>query len=162
MGQLALALRKLMDAIDENGCPETPEWYTFIKYIAFMHRKDVSPYVSWVNHDTVTRRIPDILRKSKSVALICEVGSHVVSSDWHSSKHFPKLQLFTIIDKVMVELCNSSDGVEELKRENAEKWHELRMEIIKDLAQESKEDHPVLPQDYFDAHNGPLLFLGAH
>ena len=114
-----------------------------------------------MNHDAVTRRIPNILEKSKSITQIGKAGRSVVCSTWAlSSEYFPRTELFTNIDKIMVKLCNSRDGVEGLNRENIEKWQELRIEMIESSAsQNTTRDQPTLPDDYFDTQNGLLVFL---
>jgi len=109
----------------------------------------------------ISQHIPTWIRTHKSASLLYGIGDRV--RYW--ADHYPKhaIELFTHLDKIMVEFCSEPEGVEGLHEESIEEWKDLRTRFIEQTTYRWVPEQFHLSDGYFDdlPDHGPLPSLPA-
>jgi len=103
-------------------------WYHVILLLLTARRDSPSPLSRHIFSNIINQHIPTWIRRHKSVPLLHAIGKGTLFWSYHSWEQ--AIELFTRLDKVMVEMCGEPEGVEGLGEKSVEKWRELRLEFI--------------------------------
>jgi len=123
-------------------------------------RDSSSPLSRQIFHDVISQHIPAWIRTHKSASHLYGIGDIV--HYWADVYPEHAIELFTHLDKIMVEFFSTPEGVEGL---NKERWRDLRTGLIEMLRDAywkvPKQFH--LSDGYFDdlPGHGPLPLLSA-
>jgi len=141
-------------------------WPSIYELLMEVRHDSLSPSVRKSMQVVISQKVPDQLRKGRSLSFLCELGRTII---WEVSK-FPELviELFTVFDEIAVEFVRDGEGlVEGLDVEDVQQWKALRQALIKSMRQAEDVDggvavpeHLRLPDRYFDElpGHGPLPF----
>jgi len=135
------------------------QWNTVILLLLKARRNSSSPLSRQILPDVIDRQLPTWIRTHKSVSLLYGIGQG--THDWSHWSWEHAIELFTHLDKIMVEMCWDPEGVEGLDEESVEKWRNLR----KDFIEKTRNPYYKVPEQfqlldgYFDdlPGRGPLL-----
>jgi len=109
----------------------------------------------------VSQHIPTWIRTHKSASHLCDIGDGVR----YRADDYPEqaIELFTDLDKIMVEFCSEPEGVEGLNEEGIERWRDLRTRFIGQTRYPWVPEQFHLSDGYFDDRpdHGPLPSLPA-
>jgi len=118
-----------------------------------------SPLSSQISPDVINRQLPAWIRKHKFAYLLYGIG--FATRIWSEISWEHAIELFTHLDKIMVDMCTHPEGVEGLNERSVERWRDLRNGFIKKTRDPKWEapQHLQLSLGYFDdlAGHGPLL-----
>jgi len=134
------------------------EWDDIICLLLCARHDSSSPLSRQVLPDVINRQLPAWIRKHKSVSLLYGIERAAYHWSYLSWEH--TIELFTHLDKIMVEMCTDSVGVEGLDVGSVERWRKLRIDFIQKTIW-SAPSHLELYFGYFDtlAGHGPLEIL---
>jgi len=131
--------------------------------LLFKARRDSSsPLSQQVLPDVIDRQLPAWIRKHNSASLLYGIGQG--THDWSHRSWEHGIELFTHLDKIMVEMCRDPEEVEGLDEESVKKWRKLRLKFTQktrdgdDMYWLVAREHLQLPDSYFDdlLGHGPL------
>jgi len=119
-------------------------------------RRSSSPFSRQILHDLSTRQIPHWIRTFKSPPVLYNIGKAIRECASQSWEH--AIELFTRMDKIMLEMCHELDGPD---RESMEKWRDLRANFIEGTREGlfPAPERLRLPEGHFDIVHGPLPSL---
>jgi len=104
------------------------EWGYVIIPLLKARRDSSSPLSRQIVLHVIDRQLPAWIRKHKSASLLYGIGQATHYLSHVSWKH--GIELFTHLDKTMVEMCRDPEGVEGLNKGSVEKWRDLRKDFI--------------------------------
>lgn len=76
----------------------------------------------------INQHIPVWIRSQKSASVLYDIGDTVRYWAFKYSEH--AIELFTHLDKIMVDFCSNPEGIEGLDRQSTERWRVLREQFI--------------------------------
>jgi len=134
-------------------------WRYIIILLLKARRDSSSPLSRQIVLHVIDRQLPAWIRKYKSASLLYGIGFNAYNSSVMSWEH--AIELFTHLDKIMVEICSEPEGVEGLDKGSVEKWRKLRKYFIEKTRDPvwGAQEQFQLPDGYFDdlPDHGPLL-----
>jgi len=107
------------------------DWGDTIGLLLNARRGSSSPLSRQIVSDVIDRQLPDWIRKHKSASLLYGIGQATHYSSHWSWGH--AIELFTHLDKIMVDMCRDPKGIEGLDEESVEKWRKLQHNFIKNI-----------------------------
>jgi len=129
-----------------------------------------SPLSRQILPDIIDRQLPAWIRTYKSASLLYRIGFATHDLSYVSWEH--AIELFTHLDKLMVDMCRDPDGVDGLDEESVKKWEKLRLAFTQKtrdgngISGWAAPDHLQLPDSYFDNLLGhgllPALLTPRH
>ena len=134
--------------------PRSFEWTGIILLLLRAQSHSSSTLSPQILPDIISQRLPVWIRKHKSASLLYGIGFATCNVSYWSWEH--AIKLFTHLDKIMVEICSDSEGVEGLNEERVKRWRELRLEFTQktrdgdDIPWWVAPEHLQLPDSYFD------------
>jgi len=135
------------------------DWDYIIRLLLEARRDPSSPLSRQILPDIIDRQLPAWIRKHTSVSLLYGIGEVTYTNSHWSWEH--AIELFTHLDKIMVEMCCDLEGVEGSDEESVEKWRKLRSEFTQQTRNPfwNVPEQLQLPVGYFDdlPGHGPLL-----
>jgi len=133
-------------------------WNNTIALLLRARRSCSSPLSRQILPDVINQQLPNWIRKHKSASLLYGIGQATRYSSDVSWEH--GIELFTHLDKIMVEMCTHQEGVDGLDERSAEKWRKLRTVFIQ-MTIRSASTHLKLSVGYFDTleGHGPVEIL---
>jgi len=123
-------------------------------------RRDSSSQLSGeIFYDVINQQIPAWIRHHKSASLLYGISNEVRYRAAGYSEH--AIELFTCMDKVMVEFCSDPEDIEGLDEEGIRRWRNLRMRFVEELRDPRVPEQFRLPTAHFDdlPGHGPLPSL---
>jgi len=128
-------------------------WSNIILLLLYARHHTSSPASRQILLDVVNQQIPTWIRKHKSVCLgiLYDIGYATYDRAWRSWEH--AIELFTHLDKIMVEMCSESYSAEGLDEEGVERWRRLRTDFLENTMYMAP-IHLRLPVGYFDTLRG--------
>jgi len=126
------------------------DWEDIILLLLRARRDSSSALSRQILHDVISHHIPTWIRTHKSASLLYGIGDRV--RYWAYLYPEQAIELFTHLDKIMVEFCSEPEGVEGLNEESIKKWRDLRTRFI-EILRYSDWDVPEqfqLSDGYFD------------
>ena len=117
-----------------------------------------SPLSRQIIPDVIDRQLPNWIRTHKSAYLLYGIGDATCEWSFVSWEH--AIELFTHLDKIMVEMCRDPEGVEGLDEGWVENWRKRRLNFTQKTRDGAGEpswaapDHLRLPDSYFDDRPG--------
>jgi len=140
-------------------------WNDIIYLLLRARRDSSSPLSRQILFDVINRQLPAWIRKHKSFTLLYGIGR----TTHHESHQFWEhgIELFTHLDKIMVEMCRDPEDAEGLDEESVKRWRKLRLAYTQrirdgdDIPWWVAPEHLQLPDSYFDdlLGHGPLSAL---
>jgi len=135
-------------------------WNNTIRLLLEARRDPSSPLSRQILPDIIDRQLPAWIRKHKSASLLYGIEQATRYSSDVSWEHV--IELFTHLDKIMVEMCRNPEGVEGLDEESVEEWRNLRIYFIgrtRDPGREVPEQFQLLDGHFDDLPGHGLLLL---
>jgi len=130
-------------------------WDTIVVLVLRARYKSSSPLSLQILPDLISQRIPAWIRTHNSFYLLYGIGNAIHNRPYDSWEH--GIELFTDLDKVMVEMCCDPEDVEGFDEEGVERWRKLRGNFIERTFWGAP-THLKLSVGHFDtlAGHGPL------
>jgi len=133
-------------------------WFNIIRLLLRARRAACSPLSRQILPVIFHERLPAWIRTQKSAHLLYGIGER---THYHTDKSWEHgIQLFTHLDKIMVDMCSGVEGVEGLDEGSVEKWRELRIRLIEKTNNLfwGVPEHLRLSEGHFDnlPEHGPL------
>ena len=100
----------------------------------------------------MTQEFYGINDNQKSIPLLCSIGQAALHRQSHSVSWEYSLQLFTVLDEMMANLCKGSTGI---AANDLRKWRKLRSKMTQESTRWSQTHLP--PRYFNDIHPCPLL-----
>jgi len=135
------------------------EWGEIIRLLLYARRSFFSPLSCQILPDIIDRQLPAWIRTHNSASLLYGIGFETYNWSPVSWEH--TIELFTHLDKIMVEMCCDPEGVDGLDEGSVERWRELR----KDFIEMTRDPYRNVPKQfqlldgYFDNLQGHKLLL---
>jgi len=135
------------------------EWVGIIRLLLEARSDSSSPLSSQILPDVINRQLPVWIRKHKSASLLYGIG--YATHFWSEISWMNEIELFTHLDKIMVDMCSDPEGVEGLDKGSVEKWRDLRKRFIEKTRDPDWEvpEQSQLPDGHFDDLPGHGLLL---
>jgi len=133
------------------------DWGDTIALLLNARRDSFSPLSRQILPDVIDRQLLAWIRKHKSASLLYGIGRATHSHYLFGASWEHGIELFTHLDKIMVEMCRDPEGVEELDEESMEKWRNLR----KDFIEKTRNPFRAVPEQ-FQLPNGHFDDLPGH
>jgi len=136
------------------------EWGDTIGLLLKALRDSSSPLSRQILPDVIDRQLPAWIRKHKSASPLCGIGK--ATHFWSHVSWEHAIELFTHLDKIMVEMCRDPEGVEGLDKGSIEKWKDLRKDFIektRDPFWKAPEQFQLLDGHFDDLPGHGLLLL---
>jgi len=107
------------------------DWFYIILLLLRAQSDSSSPLSRQILHDVISQHIPTWIRTHKSASLLYGIGDAV--RYWAGLYPEHAIELFTHLDKIMVEFFREPEGVEGSNEESIERWRDLRTMFIERL-----------------------------
>ena len=135
------------------------DWSNIIWLLLKARRDSSSPLSRQILPDVIDRQLPTWIRTYKSASLLYGIG--YATNNWSEISWEHGIELFTHLDKIMVEMCCDPKGVDGLDEGSVERWRELRHNFI-EMTTDPDWNVPEqfqLPDGHFDDLPGHGLLL---
>ena len=139
----------LLERIFDIPLPSDPFYRRNIVYLLLKARQHFSsPFSQRVTGDLVNVRIPSLIRTHNSVSLLYDIGEATYFGASVSWEH--AIKLYTLLDKIMVDMCNRPEGIQDMNEESVRRWKRLRVEFIEKIRLWPVQERLQLTHGYFD------------
>jgi hypothetical protein len=129
--------------------PHHLNWFSIVALLVGTR----APIASRITQDSILPSFHSTFRKHQSIPQLCDIGGAMVSSVSRFRAGDRALQFFTVLDEIMVDMCNNPVRVDV---KHLQKWKKLRIEMI--WAIQNGEEPTTLPKHYFRSiHPCPAL-----
>jgi len=151
---LAIAKAKRLPSLNFN-------WANVVCLLLRLANHSKSPLALRISLEIITESFQSVFEVHPSVSLLCIFADAVIANN---HERYLGLQVYTALDKIMVQLCNRTTGVLGVNEENLRKWNVLRFYTIENYNERIDHTNPedlALPYEYFATLHGSCPALDS-
>jgi len=139
--QICVMLQRTFETL--AGAKQKPasqfDWYTIIHLLVNLKQERSLPLAQTTTQEFAPDAIQRLLHTHPNASLISTLGQASVDNikgDWEYG-----LQLFSILDEIMVEWCHDQESVPGLGMRQLQRWSSLRFEVWNEGKLQGSEQH---------------------